>query len=252
MMEVLSSLATGFAVVLTPTHLFLIFLGCLLGTLFGALPGLGPINGVAILLPICYTLGLPVESSLIMLAGIYYGAEFGGRISSILLNVPGDAGAVFTCLDGYPMAQKGLAGPALALSGVASFIGGTIAIVGLTFFAPLLASVAIYFGPAEYFVLMVFAFATIGALMGSNPVKSLIGVTIGLIIGVVGVDSTTGVLRFTLGEAELYDGFEFLIVIVGFFAVSEIMLMLEHHSSEDFEMPKNYPCLCYDERATVL
>ncbi|AHJ13601.1 tricarboxylate transport membrane protein TctA [Sulfurospirillum multivorans DSM 12446] len=238
MMEVLSSLAAGFAVVLTPTHLFLIFLGCLLGTLFGALPGLGPINGVAILLPICYTLGLPVESSLIMLAGIYYGAEFGGRISSILLNVPGDAGAVFTCLDGYPMAQKGLAGPALALSGVASFIGGTIAIVGLTFFAPLLASVAIYFGPAEYFVLMVFAFATIGALMGSNPVKSLIGVTIGLIIGVVGVDSTTGVLRFTLGEAELYDGFEFLIVIVGFFAVSEIMLMLEHHSSEDFEMPK--------------
>lgn len=237
-MEVLSSLATGFAVVLTPTHLFLIFLGCLLGTLFGALPGLGPINGVAILLPICYTLGLPVESSLIMLAGIYYGAEFGGRISSILLNVPGDAGAVFTCLDGYPMAQQGLAGPALALSGVASFIGGTIAIVGLTFFAPLLASVAIYFGPAEYFVLMIFAFATIGALMGANPAKSLIGVTIGLIIGVVGVDSTTGVLRFTFGEAELYDGFEFLIVIVGFFAVSEIMLMLEHHSSEDFEMPK--------------
>ncbi len=238
MMEVLSSLATGFAVVLTPTHLFLIFLGCLLGTLFGALPGLGPINGVAILLPICYTLGLPVESSLIMLAGIYYGAEFGGRISSILLNVPGDAGAVFTCLDGYPMAQQGLAGPALALSGVASFIGGTIAIVGLTFFAPLLASVAIYFGPSEYFVLMIFAFATIGALMGSNPAKSLIGVTIGLIIGVVGVDSTTGVLRFTFGESELYDGFEFLIVIVGFFAVSEIMLMLEHHSSEDFEMPK--------------
>ena len=238
MMEILSSLATGFSVALTPTHLFLIFLGTLLGTLFGALPGLGPINGVAILLPICYTLGLPVESSLIMLAGIYYGAEFGGRISSILLNVPGDAGAVFTCLDGYPMAQKGLAGPALALSGVASFVGATIAIVGLTFFAPLLAKVAIYFGPSEYFVLMIFAFATISALMGTSPVKSLIGLTIGLIVGVVGVDSTTGVLRFTFGEAELYDGFEFLIVIVGFFAVSEIMLMLEHHSSDDFEMPK--------------
>lgn len=238
MMEILSSLATGFSVALTPTHLFLIFLGTLLGTLFGALPGLGPINGVAILLPICYTLGLPVESSLIMLAGIYYGAEFGGRISSILLNVPGDAGAVFTCLDGYPMAQKGLAGPALALSGVASFVGATIAIVGLTFFAPLLAKVAIYFGPSEYFVLMIFAFATISALMGTNPVKSLIGLTVGLIVGVVGVDSTTGVLRFTFGEAELYDGFEFLIVIVGFFAVSEIMLILEHHSSDDFEMPK--------------
>jgi putative tricarboxylic transport membrane protein len=155
-----------------------------------------------------------------------------------LLNVPGDAGAVFTCLDGYPMAQKGLAGPALALSGVASFVGATIAIVGLTFFAPLLAKVAIYFGPSEYFVLMIFAFATISALMGTNPVKSLIGLTVGLIVGVVGVDSTTGVLRFTFGEAELYDGFEFLIVIVGFFAVSEIMLMLEHHSSDDFEMPK--------------
>lgn len=238
MMEVLSLLGTGFGVVFQPTNLFLVLLGTTLGTLFGALPGLGPINGVAILLPICYTIGLPAESSLIMLAGIYYGAEFGGRISSILLNVPGDAGAVFTCLDGYPMAQKGFAGPALAISGIASFVGGSIAIVGLTFFAPLLASVAIHFGPSEYFVLMVFAFTTISALMGSNPIKSLAGVVIGLLIGVVGVDATTGVLRFTFGEAELYDGFEFLIVIVGFFAVSEVMLMLEHHSSETFEMPK--------------
>jgi putative tricarboxylic transport membrane protein len=237
-MEVLSLLGSGFGTVFQPLNLFLIFLGSILGTLFGALPGLGPINGVAILLPICYTLGLPVESSLILLAGIYYGAEFGGRISSILLNVPGDAGAVFTTLDGYPLAQKGLAGPALALSGVSSFIGGTISIIGLTFFAPILASFAIDFGPSEYFVLMIFAFATVSALMGSNPIKSLVGVAIGWMIGIVGVDSTTGVMRFNFGEAELYDGFEFLTVIVGFFAVSEIMLMLEHHSSENFEMPK--------------
>ncbi|MDD3344141.1 MAG: tripartite tricarboxylate transporter permease [Sulfurospirillaceae bacterium] len=237
-MEVLTLLGHGFGTVFQPINLFLVFLGSILGTLFGALPGLGPINGVAILLPICYTLGLPVESSLILLSGIYYGAEFGGRISSILLNVPGDAGAVFTTLDGYPLAQKGLAGPALALSGVASFIGGTIAIVGLTFFAPLLATFAIDFGPSEYFVLMVFAFATVSALMGSNPVKSLVGVAIGWMIGIVGVDSTTGVMRFSFGEAELYDGFEFLTVIVGFFAVSEILLMLEHHSSEHFAMPK--------------
>lgn len=237
-MEVLSLLGNGFTTVFQPLNLFLIFLGSILGTLFGALPGLGPINGVAILLPICYTLGLPVESSLILLAGIYYGAEFGGRISSILLNVPGDAGAVFTTLDGYPLAQKGLAGPALALSGVASFIGGTISIIGLTFFAPFLASFAIDFGPSEYFVLMIFAFATVSALMGSNPVKSLVGVAIGWMIGIVGVDSTTGVMRFSFGEPELYDGFEFLTVIVGFFAVSEIMLMLEHHSSEHFAMPK--------------
>ena len=237
-MDVLAHLLDGFSVVFQPLNLFLVLLGCLLGTLFGALPGLGPINGVAILLPICYTLGLPVESSLIMLTGIYYGAEFGGRISSILLNVPGDAGAVFTCLDGYPLAKKGLAGPALALSGVSSFIGGSIAIVGLTFFAPMLATFAIDFGPSEYFVLMVFAFGTVSALMGASPVKSLVGITIGWMIGIVGVDSTTGVMRFNFGEAELYDGVEFLTVIVGFFAVSEIMLMLEHHSQDDFEMPK--------------
>ena len=237
-MDVLAHLLDGFSVVFQPLNLFLVLLGCLLGTLFGALPGLGPINGVAILLPICYTLGLPVESSLIMLTGIYYGAEFGGRISSILLNVPGDAGAVFTCLDGYPLAKKGLAGPALALSGVSSFIGGSIAIVGLTFFAPMLATFAIDFGPSEYFVLMVFAFGTVSALMGASPVKSLVGITIGWMIGIVGVDSTTGVMRFNFGEAELYDGVEFLTFIVGFFAVSEIMLMLEHHSQDDFEMPK--------------
>lgn len=236
--DILSFLGNGFGLVFQPFNLFLVFLGSLLGTIFGALPGLGPINGIAILLPICYTLGLPPESSLILLVGIYYGAEFGGRISSILLNVPGDAGAVFTTLDGYPMAQKGLAGPALAISGIASFIGASISVIALTLFAPTLANIAIHFGPAEYFMLMVFAFATISSLMGSNPVKSLIGVLIGILISIVGVDSTTGVLRFTFDEAELYDGFEFLTVIVGFFAVSEVMLMLEHRNSKDFEIPK--------------
>jgi len=237
-MEILHLLGQGFAVASTPMNLALALAGALAGTLFGALPGLGPINGVAILLPICYTAGLPPESSLILLAGIYYGAEYGGRISSILLNVPGDAGAVFSTLDGYPLAQKGLAGPALALSGISSFVGGTLAVIGLTFFGPLLASVAISFGPAEYFILMLFAFATISALMGKNPAKSLIGVTVGLMLAVVGVDSTTGVMRFTFDQPEMFDGFEFLTVVVGFFAVSEVMLMLEHHRSEDFQMPK--------------
>lgn len=237
-MDVISHLMLGFSVVFTPLNIFLVFAGTFMGTLFGALPGLGPINGVVILLPILYTLGLPVESSLITLCGIYYGAEFGGRISSILLNVPGDAGAVFTTLDGYPMAKKGLAGPALAISAIASFFGGSVSILGLTFFAPLLSSIAIYFGPSEYFVLMVFAFATISSLMGSKPLKSLIGVIIGILIGVVGVDSSTGVYRFTLGSIELLDGVEFLVVIVGFFAVSEVMFMLEDHASEHFDMPK--------------
>ena len=132
-------LIEGFGVALTPLNLGLALLGALLGTLFGALPGIGPINGIAILMPLAYTLGLPAESSLILLAAVYTGAEYGGRMSSILLNVPGDAGAVMTTLDGYPLAQRGLAGPALGLSAVSSFIGATIAILGLTLFAPLLA-----------------------------------------------------------------------------------------------------------------
>ncbi|UOD35067.1 tripartite tricarboxylate transporter permease [Deferribacteraceae bacterium V6Fe1] len=237
-MEVLSLLYNGFTVALTAMNLGLALLGALLGTLFGALPGLGPINGVALLLPIAYTIGLPPESSLILLAGIYYGAEYGGRISSILLNVPGDAGAVFTTLEGFPLSQKGLGGPALALSGLASFIGGTLAVIGLTFFGPLMSKFAISFGPPEYFVLMVFAFSTITVLMGKRPVKSLISVVIGLILAVVGVDSTTGVLRYTFNEPELYDGFEFLTVVVGFFAVSEVLLMLEHYNSDTFQLPK--------------
>ena len=237
-MEVLEYLSMGFSVAFTPLNLALVFFGTFMGTLFGALPGLGPINGVVILLPILYALGLPVESSLITLCGIYYGAEFGGRISSILLNVPGDAGAVFTTLDGYPMAKKGLAGPALAASGIASFVGGSIAIVLLTCFAPLISKIAIYFGPAEYFVLMVFAFATISALIGSAPIKSLIGVIIGISLGLMGVDANTGAYRFTFGLIELLDGVEFLVVIVGFFAVSEILFMLEDHQRRDFAMPK--------------
>lgn len=227
----------GFKVAFVPINLGLALVGAFLGTLFGALPGLGPINGVALLLPIAYTIGLPPESSIILLAGIYYGAEYGGRISSILLNVPGDAGAVFTTIEGYPLSQRGLGGPALAMSGIASFIGGTISVIGLTFFGPWMSNIAISFGPAEYFVLMVFAFSTITVLMGKNPVKSLISVVLGLILAVVGVDSTTGILRYTFGEPELYDGFEFLTVVVGFFAVSEVLVMLEHHSKDDFKLP---------------
>lgn len=158
---ILSGLATGFSVALDPFNLMLVLVGCFLGTLIGALPGLGPINGVAILLPIAYGLKFPPESALILLAGIYYGAEYGGRISSILLNVPGDASPVITTLDGHPMALRGEAGKALSTSAVASFIGGTIAVVLMTLFGPLLASVAVGFSPANYVALMVFAFASL-------------------------------------------------------------------------------------------
>lgn len=218
----------GFEVALSPLNLGLAFLGALLGTLFGALPGIGPINGIAILMPLAYTLGLPAESALILLAGVYTGSEYGGRMSSILLNVPGDAGAVMTTLDGHPLAKKGLAGPALGLSAVSSFVGATIAIIGLTLFAPLLAEVAVMFGPAEFFALMVFAFASMAVMMGKDPIKTGIGAVLGVMIAMVGVDSGTGVMRYTFGMAELYDGIDFVVMIIGLFAISEILLMLEH------------------------
>lgn len=232
-------LIQGFEVALTPMNLGLAFMGALLGTFFGALPGIGPINGIAILMPLAYTLGLPAESALILLAGVYTGAEYGGRMSSILLNVPGDAGAVMTTLDGHPLAKKGLAGPALGLSAVSSFVGATIAIIGLTLFAPMLARVAVMFGPAEFFALMVFAFASMAVMMGKDPVKTGIGAVIGVLVAMVGVDSGTGVLRYTFGMAELYDGIDFVVMIIGLFAISEILLMLEHanHKNASDEMP---------------
>ncbi|WP_191236538.1 tripartite tricarboxylate transporter permease [Cobetia marina] len=217
----------GFGVALTPLNLGLAFSGALLGTLFGALPGIGPINGIAILMPLAYTLGLPAESALILLAGIYTGAEYGGRMSSILLNVPGDAGAVMTTLDGYPLAKQGLAGPALGISAISSFVGASIAILGLTLFAPLLAKVAVQFGPAELFTMMVFAFASMSVMMGKDPVKTALGAILGVLIGTVGVDSGTGIQRFTFDIPDLYDGIDFVVLIIGMFAISEILLMLE-------------------------
>ena len=182
----------GFGVALTMQNLLIGLAGCFIGTLVGALPAIGPINGIALLLPIAYSMGLPPESTMILLAAIYCGAEYGGRISSILLNVPGDAGAVMTALDGYPMARQGRAGEALTLSGLASFAGGMIGAIGLALFAPVLAGLAIGFGPAEYFVLMVFAFATLGSMVGSNPVKTLIGCVLGLMLATVGLDGSEG------------------------------------------------------------
>lgn len=148
-------------------------MGCFIGTLIGSLPGIGPINGVAILLPLAYALGLPPESALILLAGVYYGAEYGGRISSILLNVPGDAGAIMTTLDGYPLSRKGEGGRALALSAVSSFAGSMGALLLMVFTAPLLSQLAIKFGPSEYVWLMVFAFTCLATMVGSRPVKNV-------------------------------------------------------------------------------
>lgn len=230
MMDVLSGLGGGFLVALTPFNLMLVLLGSFAGTLIGALPGIGPINGVAILLPIAYGLGFPPESALILLAGIYYGAEYGGRISSILLNVPGDAGAVMTTLDGNPMARSGQAGKALSLSAVSSFVGGTISVILMSFFGPFLAGFGVKFQPSDYVALMVFAFACLASLVGSSPVKTLIGALIGLMLATIGVDANTGVQRYSFGIPDLLAGIDFLIVVIGLFGMAELFHLVEQQA----------------------
>ena len=226
-MEILSSLGLGFSVAVQPLHLTLLLFGCFAGTLIGAMPGLGPVNGVAILIPLTFAFGFDATASLILLSAVYFGCMYGGRISSILLNIPGDEPAVMTTLDGYPMAQQGQAANALAISGVASFVGATVAIVGLTLFAPLLARAAIYFGPADYFALYVMAFATIGGLAGVDPRKTLLSALIGLMIATIGLDPATGIPRYTGGSFHLYDGIDPIVALVGLFAISELMFLLE-------------------------
>lgn len=224
--EVLGLLLDGFATALQPLNLLVVFVGVFIGTLIGMLPGIGPINAIAILIPISFALGLPPTAMIILFAGIYYGSQYGNSISTILLNVPGTASSVATALDGYPMARSGRGGPALAISAIASFIGGTLSVFGLALFAPLLAQWAIRFGPAEYFVLIVFTFTTISALTGSHFVKGLVATGLGLAIASVGLD-LTNVARFTFGNFRLYDGFDFVVVTIGLFAVSEVFSLVE-------------------------
>ncbi|MYZ49996.1 tripartite tricarboxylate transporter permease [Propylenella binzhouense] len=226
-METLGFLAHGFAVAFTPLNIVLALIGCFLGTIIGALPGLGPVNGVAILIPVAFSLQLAPASALILLSCVYYGCMYGGRISSIMLNIPGDEPAMMTCLDGYPMAQKGKAPEALAISAIASFVGAILATIGLVLFAPLLVRFAIHFGPAEYFALYVLAFATIGGITGTNPAKTLLAAALGLALGTVGIDPQSGVPRFTFGVFELFDGFDAIVAIVGLFAISEVLVLLE-------------------------
>lgn len=232
-METLHYLASGFGVALTGMNLLVAAIGALIGTLVGMLPGLGPINGVAILMPLAFALKLPPETALILLAAVYMGCEFGGRISSILLNVPGDAGAIMTALDGYPMARSGRGGVALSISAWSSFVGSLVATAGIVLFAPLLARWALAFGPAEYFALMCFAFSCITGLMGEAPMKAVIAALLGLSLSTVGVDANSGVYRFTGDSIHLSDGIQFVVVVIGVFSVSEVLLMLEqHHGSE--------------------
>src|SRR5690554_529142 len=227
-METLGYLMEGFAVALTLNNLMYALFGAFVGTLIGCLPGLGPANGVAILIPLAFTLGLPPETAMILLTSVYAGAMYGGRISSILLNIPGDEPAMMTCLDGYPMARNGRAADALAISAVASFAGGLIGTIGLIMLAPVLARFALSFGPAEYFALFLLAFATLGGITGKNPMKTVIAAALGIMISTVGIDISTGTQRYTFGVLELYEGIDFILAIVGLFAISELLFFVEH------------------------
>ena len=226
-METLSLLGQGFVVALSPLNIALLLMGCFVGTLLGALPGLGPVNGVAVLIPLTFAFGFNPTSSMILLSAVYFGCMYGGRISSILLNIPGDEPAIMTTLDGYPMAVQGQAANALAISGVASFVGATIAVIGLSLFAPILARAAIHFGPADYFALYILAFATIGGIAGVDPRKTLLSALIGLVLATVGLDPISGVPRYTFDSFHLYDGIEPIVALVGLFAISEILMLLE-------------------------
>lgn len=228
-MELFSNLAIGFGIALSPFTLMLAVVGCFIGTIIGALPGLGPSNGVAILIPLTFTMGLDATSALVLMTSVYYGAMYGGRISSILLNIPGDEPALMTTLDGYPMAKAGRAGDALVLSGVASFVGAFLATIGLMLLAPLLARVAFLFGPAEYFALYLLAFATLGGMSSNNQAKAALASCIGLGIAMIGVDNNSGMPRLTGGNLHLFDGVDFLVAIVGLFAIAEVFFFIESH-----------------------
>ncbi|GHC27559.1 MULTISPECIES: tripartite tricarboxylate transporter permease [Gemmobacter] len=228
-MDTISNLVMGFGVALTPFTLLLAVVGCFLGTMFGALPGLGPANGVAILIPVAFTMGLDATQSLVLLTSVYYGTMYGGRISSILLNIPGDEPAMMTTLDGFPMARQGRAGDALVISGVASFVGSFLATIGLVVMAPVLASIAYLFGPAEYFALYLLAFCTLGGVASKNQAKAAAAACLGLGIAMIGLDNSTGLPRYTGGNMHLMDGVDFLVAIVGLFAISEIFIFIESH-----------------------
>jgi putative tricarboxylic transport membrane protein len=226
--ESLQHLITGFGIAGTIQNLLYCLIGCIVGTLVGVLPGLGPIAGIALLIPA--TFGLNPTSAIIMLAGIYYGAMYGGSTTSILLNVPGETASVITCIDGYQMAQKGRAGPALAIVAIGSFVAGTIGVFGLVFLAPPLAEAALAFGPPEYFSLMVFAFIVLSNVTGISLIKSLMMAVIGLIIGTIGLDPVTGDARFTYGSVSLLGGIEFVAVAIGLFGIGEVLVNINQPS----------------------
>jgi len=232
-MDTFSSLMMGFSVALTPTNLLFAFAGSLFGTIVGILPGLGPAAGTALLIPL--TFHLDPTGAIIMLAAIYYGSQYGGTITSVLMNVPGEAASAITCLDGYQMAKQGRAGAALSIAAIGSFIGGTVATAGLVVAAQPLTRVALRFGPVEFFALTVLGIVLVMGLAGKSMIKALIVAVFGLLIGMVGMDPTRGSPRFTFGLTDLLDGVGFIPVIMGLFGVAEVFENLEEENQQVIE-----------------
>ncbi len=224
-MEIFGGLAHGFAIALTPVNLLYAAIGAFLGTAIGVLPGLGPPATIALLLPATYK--VDATSAVIMVAGIFYGAMYGGSTTSILLNIPGEAASVVTCLDGYKMARQGRAGPALGISALGSFIAGTLGLVGLTLLAPPLAAFALDFGPVEYFALILLGLMMAVYLSEGSVLKGLMMATLGLLLGMVGLDPVHGAERFTFGVPKLTDGLDFVVVAMGLFGVAEVLSNVE-------------------------
>ncbi len=229
-MDLIANLSLGFGVAFTPINLMYALAGCILGTLIGVLPGIGPVATIAMLLPATYA--LPPVSALIMLAGIYYGAQYGGSTTAILVNLPGESSSVVTCIDGYQMARKGRAGPALAAAGLGSFFAGSVGTLILAAFAPPLTELAFKFGPAEYFALMVLGLIGAVVLASGSLVKAVAMIVMGLLLGLVGTDVNSGVARFSFDVPELTDGIGFVVIAMGVFGYGEIIANLAHPESE--------------------
>lgn len=236
MTETFQNLLLGFGTALTPANLFYAIMGCLIGTMVGVLPGVGPLAGISLLLPT--TFGLDPTGGLILLCGVYYGAMYGGSTTSILMRIPGEAASVMTCIDGYAMAQKGRAGPALFISAFGSYIAGTLSVIGLMFLAPPLARFALGFGPPEYFSLLAMGLIVLGYMTGGSMVKNLAMIALGLLCGMIGIDHMSGYFRFSYGVAALGDGIGVVPVAVGLFGIAEILSTAGQEKRPEVIKPK--------------
>jgi TctA family transporter len=230
-MDLLSNLALGFDTALSPERLLYCFIGVSLGTFIGILPGVGPLVTISVLLPI--TFNLDPSSALIMLAGIYYGAQYGGSTTAILVNLPGESSSVVTCLDGYQMARRGRAGPALAIAAIGSFIAGTVSTIVIAAFAPALSRWALTFGSPEYFSMMILGLITAAVLAHGSILKSIAMIVFGLLLGIAGTDVTSGTFRYTFGIAELSDGIDFVIIAMGIFGLADIIANIQKSETRE-------------------